>query len=104
MSLMSATSVSERLTIPAVRRGRPVPPSPAVGVPDATAVRDGVVSTAREKLTPPLAPSVEIVPFEGVSLVVAQVEALPPAQRPCYVTTRGCTAARMSGSVTLTSG
>jgi ATP-dependent DNA helicase RecG len=61
----------------------------AVGVPDAAATRNAVVSTAREKLTPPLAPSVEIVPFEGVNLVVAEVEPLPPAQRPCYVTTKG---------------
>jgi ATP-dependent DNA helicase RecG len=51
--------------------------------------RNAVVSTAREKLTPSLAPSVEIVPFEGVNLVVAEVEPLPPAQRPCYVTTKG---------------
>jgi len=61
----------------------------AVGVPDAAATRNAVVSTAREKLTPSLAPSVEIAPFEGVNLVVAEVERLPPAQRPCYVTTKG---------------
>lgn len=61
----------------------------ATGVPDATATRNAVVSTAREKLTPSLAPSVEIAPFEGVNLVVAEVEPLPPAQRPCYVTTKG---------------
>lgn len=61
----------------------------ATGVPDAAATRNAVVSTAREKLTPPPALSVEVVPFEGVNLVVAQVEPLPPAQRPCYVTARG---------------
>jgi ATP-dependent DNA helicase RecG len=61
----------------------------ATGVPDAAATRNAVVSTAREKLTPPLALSVEVVPFEGVNLVVAEVEPLPPTQRPCYVTTRG---------------
>ncbi len=61
----------------------------ATGVADAAAARNAVVSTAREKLTPPLAPSVEIAPFEGVNLVVAEVGPLPPAQRPCYVTTRG---------------
>ena len=61
----------------------------AAGVPDAGATRNAVVSTAREKLTPSLAPSVEIAPFEGVNLVVAEVEPLPPAQRPCYVTARG---------------
>jgi ATP-dependent DNA helicase RecG len=61
----------------------------ATGVPDAAATRNAVVSTAREKLTPPPALSVEVVPFEGVNLVVAEVEPLPPAQRPCYVTARG---------------
>lgn len=61
----------------------------ASGVPDAAATRNGVVSVAREKLTPSLTPSVEVAPFEGVNLVVAEVEPLPPAQRPCYVTTKG---------------
>jgi ATP-dependent DNA helicase RecG len=61
----------------------------ATGVPDAAATRNAVVSTAREKLTPPPALSVEITPFEGVNLVVAEVEQLPPAQRPCYVTSKG---------------
>lgn len=61
----------------------------AIGVPDAVATRDAVAGTARGKLTPSLAPSIEIVPFEGVNLVVAEVEPLPPPQRPCYVTTKG---------------
>ena len=61
----------------------------ATGVPDAAAMRNAVVSTAREKLTPPPALSVEIMAFEGVNVVVAEVEPLPPAQRPCYVTARG---------------
>jgi len=45
----------------------------ATGVPDAAATRNAVVSTAREKLTPPPTLSVEVVPFEGVNLVVAEV-------------------------------
>jgi ATP-dependent DNA helicase RecG len=61
----------------------------ATGVPDAAATRNAVVSTAREKLTPPPTLSVEVVPFEGVNLVAAEVEPLPPTQRPCYVTARG---------------
>ncbi|MDQ2875547.1 MAG: putative DNA binding domain-containing protein [Actinomycetota bacterium] len=61
----------------------------ATGVPDAAATRNAVVSTAREKLTPPPTMSVEVVPFEGVNLVIGEVEPLPPAQRPCYVTVRG---------------
>ncbi len=61
----------------------------AVGVSDPGAVRDEVAAVARAKLSPALAPSIEIVPFEGVTLVVVDVGALPVSQRPCYVTTRG---------------
>jgi ATP-dependent DNA helicase RecG len=61
----------------------------ATGVGDAPAIRDAIAGFARERLTPALAPSIEIVAFEDVRLVVAEVEALPPAQRPCYVTTKG---------------
>lgn len=52
-------------------------------------MRDAVAGFARDHLTPPLSPSIEIVSFEGVRLITAEVEALPPAQRPCFVTTRG---------------
>lgn len=61
----------------------------AVGVAKASAMRDAVASLARERLTPALSPSIEIVAFEGVRLVVAEVESLPPAQRPCYVKPKG---------------
>jgi ATP-dependent DNA helicase RecG len=61
----------------------------AVGVTDPVAVRDELAGIARAQLTPALAPSIEPVPFEGAILVVAEIEALPPTQRPCYVTTRG---------------
>jgi ATP-dependent DNA helicase RecG len=61
----------------------------AVGVSDPAAVRDEVAGAARSKLTPALAPSIEVVPFEGAALVVVEIEALPLSQRPCYVTTRG---------------
>lgn len=61
----------------------------AVGVSDPGAVRDEVAAVARAKLSPALAPSIEIVPFEGVALVVVDIGALPVPQRPCYVTTRG---------------
>jgi ATP-dependent DNA helicase RecG len=60
-----------------------------VAVGDPVSLRDELAGIARSKLTPPLAPSIEIMPFEGVNLVIAEVEALPPAQRPCYVTARG---------------
>ncbi|WP_239381239.1 MULTISPECIES: ATP-binding protein [unclassified Frankia] len=60
-----------------------------VDLGDPTALRDEVVAVARGKITPPLAPSVELVPFEGAVLVVTDIDPLPPAQRPCYVTARG---------------
>lgn len=61
----------------------------AVGVSDPAALRDELVAVARAQLTPALAPNIDTVPFEGAILVTAEIEALPPAQRPCYVTTRG---------------
>jgi ATP-dependent DNA helicase RecG len=60
-----------------------------VGVSDPVALRDELAGVARAKLTPALAPIIDTVPFEGAILVLAEVEALPPAQRPCYVTARG---------------
>jgi ATP-dependent DNA helicase RecG len=61
----------------------------ANGVTDPSAIRDAVAGFARGSLTPPLAPSVDIMTFEGVQLVVAEIEPLAPEQRPCYVTARG---------------
>jgi ATP-dependent DNA helicase RecG len=61
----------------------------AVGVREPSAMRDAVVDMAREKLTPALRPSVDIVSFEGTQLVVAEVMALDVRQQPCYVKTRG---------------
>jgi len=59
-----------------------------VGVSDPVALRDELAGVARAKLTPALAPVIDTVPFEGVMLVLAEIEALPPVQRPCYVTAR----------------
>jgi ATP-dependent DNA helicase RecG len=61
----------------------------AVGVRDPVALRDELAGVARAKVTPALAPVIDTVPFEGAILVVAEIETLPPAQRPCYVTARG---------------
>jgi len=61
----------------------------SVGVSDPVAQRDELAGVARAKLTPALAPVIDTVPFEGVILVLAEIEALPPVQRPCYVTARG---------------
>jgi ATP-dependent DNA helicase RecG len=61
----------------------------AVGVSDPVALRDELAGVARAQLTPALAPIIDTVPFEGAILMLAEIEALPSAQRPCYVTTRG---------------
>jgi ATP-dependent DNA helicase RecG len=61
----------------------------SVGVSDPVALRDELAGVARARLTPSLAPVIDAVPFEGAVLVLAEIEPLPPAQRPCYVTTRG---------------
>jgi ATP-dependent DNA helicase RecG len=61
----------------------------AVGVSDPVALRDELAGVARAQLTPALAPIIDTVPFEGVILMLAEIEALPSAQCPCYVTTRG---------------
>ncbi|HWF79716.1 MAG TPA: ATP-binding protein [Streptosporangiaceae bacterium] len=59
------------------------------GLSDPVALRDELAGVARSKLTPALAPVIDILPFEGAVLVLAEIEALPTAQRPCYVTARG---------------
>lgn len=56
---------------------------------DPVAQRDELAGVARAKLTPALAPIIDAVPFEGAILLLAEIEPLPPAQRPCYVTARG---------------
>jgi ATP-dependent DNA helicase RecG len=61
----------------------------ATGVRDPVALRDELAGVARAQLTPALAPIIDTVPFEGAILMLAEIEPLPPAQRPCYVTTRG---------------
>jgi ATP-dependent DNA helicase RecG len=60
-----------------------------VGVRHPVALRDELAGVARGKLTPALAPVIDTLPFEGEVLLVAEIEPLPPAQRPCYVTARG---------------
>ena len=42
-----------------------------------------------EKLTPQVRPDIDIVPFEGVNVLVATVPSMPLRDKPCYITTRG---------------
>ena len=60
-----------------------------VGVSNPVSLRDQLATAARSALTPPLAPVIDTVAFEDAILLVAEIEALSPMQRPCFVTTRG---------------
>lgn len=52
---------------------------------DALRIRDALAS-ACEKLTPVVRPLIEIVPFEGSSVVCAHVDEMMPRDKPCYIT------------------
>ena len=55
---------------------------------DAHAARDALVSRC-DQLTPAVRPDMEVVSFEGQSVLVAQVEELENLEKPCYITARG---------------
>lgn len=61
----------------------------AVGVDDPKKVRDDLASLCADGMEPPVRAEIEIVTFEGVSLVVATVPELPRNQKPCYVKDQG---------------
>lgn len=61
----------------------------ATGVDNPAALRDELATVARSKLTPALSPSIDIAQVDEKTLVVADIEPLPPSQQPCYVTARG---------------
>ncbi|KFI50956.1 ATP-binding protein [Bifidobacterium biavatii] len=47
------------------------------------------LSAECDKLTPSVRPDTTIIPFEGVNILVAEIQPMPTADRPCYVTARG---------------
>lgn len=47
------------------------------------------VNAACEKLTPRVRPDIDIVPFEGVNVLVAEIPPMPRKDKPCYITTKG---------------
>lgn len=55
----------------------------------AAAISDALAGACANDMTPPVRAAVDIIPFEGSSLVVAEVPGLAPADKPCYVTRRG---------------
>jgi ATP-dependent DNA helicase RecG len=59
------------------------------GVSDAGKIQADLSSAARDRLTPPLQPTVGMVEVEGKAVVYAEVPELPRDQKPCYITTKG---------------
>lgn len=55
----------------------------------AQAMREGLAGLAANDLTPPVRGEIEVEPFEGGHVVRMDVEGLPGAEKPCFVTTRG---------------
>lgn len=55
---------------------------------DAKRMSDALAQCCNDKLEPPVRADIEIVPFEGCFLVVAEIPELAPYQKPCYVKAR----------------
>jgi ATP-dependent DNA helicase RecG len=55
----------------------------------ASSMRDALAGACSDRMHPPLRPAIEMVSFEGANVVVAEIEALIPADKPCFVKERG---------------
>ncbi len=47
-------------------------------------------TSASQRMTPPVRPVIDILPFEGAPVLVASIPELVPKQKPCYVSASGC--------------
>lgn len=56
---------------------------------DAAKLASDLASACVDQLEPPIRPDIDIATVDGKSVVVAVVEGLPPARKPCYVKSRG---------------
>ncbi|MFI5931594.1 ATP-binding protein [Actinoplanes sp. NPDC051494] len=56
---------------------------------DAGRIRDALASACSDDLQPPVRAEIDIVPFGGALVVVAEVDELDPRFKPCYVAARG---------------
>jgi ATP-dependent DNA helicase RecG len=56
---------------------------------DAAKMRDDLASMCADSMSPPIRASIEIVDFEDGQVVVADVPALNPQLKPCFVKTKG---------------
>lgn len=63
----------------------------ATGVADPRRVRDSLAGLARDQMAPPMAPLIEIMEFEDVQLVVAEVAEIDRSLKPCYYRGAGLT-------------
>jgi ATP-dependent DNA helicase RecG len=61
---------------------------PAPGF-DAVSVRDALARSCADDIHPPIRTAIEIVPFEGSHVVVAQIPEIDPLAKPSYVKGRG---------------
>jgi len=57
----------------------------ATGLNDPAKMAADLASMCREDLQPPLQPEIDVLDFEGRPLLVAEIQELPKAQKPCYV-------------------
>ena len=53
---------------------------------DAASIQDSLARVCSESMTPPVRPLIQIMEFEGHSVVVASVAEMRPVDKPCYVT------------------
>lgn len=56
---------------------------------DAKAMQEGLAQAARELVSPPQAPDILVLQFEGRSVVVANVQEAPVREKPCHVRKHG---------------
>ncbi len=61
------------------------------GVEDVDRVSNRVAQACRDDLEPPIAPAISSEEVDGRRIVVVEVPALPPGQKPCYIRSRGLT-------------
>lgn len=54
-----------------------------------TKIQDALARMCCDDMTPPVRPVIEIVPFHGAAAVVAQIPALLPKDKPCFINTKG---------------
>lgn len=56
---------------------------------NAKSIADALADAASNKITPALRPLIEIVPFEGSNIVIAEIDEIDPHDKPCYIAERG---------------